>query len=112
MPQQAQQYPQQPYMMMPAAAAAAQAQAPPPMWAQQQVQAHQQNQPTSAEEVRTLWIGDLQYWMDENYLFNCFAQAGEVNKLQLHPPNSYLHVIFYYLCYCFFGGLICDCVVS
>ncbi|KAK2974810.1 hypothetical protein RJ640_005594, partial [Escallonia rubra] len=35
-------------------------------------------QPASAEEVRTLWIGDLQYWMDENYLYTCFAQSGEV----------------------------------
>ncbi|XP_059437838.1 polyadenylate-binding protein RBP45-like [Corylus avellana] len=84
MPQQAQQYPQQPYMMMPPAAAPAQA--PPPMWAQQQVQphqAHQPAQPTSADEVRTLWIGDLQYWMDENYLFSCFAQAGEVAAVKV-----------------------------
>jgi hypothetical protein len=102
MPQQAQQYPQQPYMMMPPPAAPAQA--PPPMWAQQQVQphqAHQPAQPTSADEVRTLWIGDLQYWMDENYLFSCFAQGGEVNKLQPHPTISYLHAIFY-LCYWIF----------
>ncbi|XP_059301494.1 polyadenylate-binding protein RBP45-like isoform X2 [Lycium ferocissimum] len=35
-------------------------------------------QPTSADEVRTLWIGDLQFWMDEQYLYNCFAQTGEV----------------------------------
>ncbi|GLT64088.1 hypothetical protein SLA2020_366010 [Shorea laevis] len=84
MPQQAQQYPQQPYMMMPPQAAPAQA--PPPMWAQQQVQphqAHQPAQPTSADEVRTLWIGDLQYWMDENYLFSCFAQAGEVAAVKV-----------------------------
>ncbi|KAE7995449.1 hypothetical protein FH972_000238 [Carpinus fangiana] len=84
MPQQAQQYPQQPYMMMPPPAAPAQA--PPPMWAQQQVQphqAHQPAQPTSADEVRTLWIGDLQYWMDENYLFSCFAQAGEVAAVKV-----------------------------
>ncbi len=36
------------------------------------------HQPTSLEEVRTLWIGDLQYWADENYLYNCFAHTGEV----------------------------------
>ncbi|KVH89625.1 Nucleotide-binding, alpha-beta plait [Cynara cardunculus var. scolymus] len=35
-------------------------------------------QPASADEIRTLWIGDLQYWMDEQYLLSCFAQTGEV----------------------------------
>uniref|UniRef100_A0A5B7AQQ6 RRM domain-containing protein n=1 Tax=Davidia involucrata TaxID=16924 RepID=A0A5B7AQQ6_DAVIN len=35
-------------------------------------------QPASADEIRTLWIGDLQYWMDEQYLINCFAHSGEV----------------------------------
>lgn len=34
--------------------------------------------PAASDEVRTLWIGDLQYWMDENYVFNCFAPTGEV----------------------------------
>nr|KJB81765.1 hypothetical protein B456_013G160200 [Gossypium raimondii] len=29
-------------------------------------------------EIRSLWIGDLQPWMDENYLMNIFAQTGEV----------------------------------
>ncbi|XWS09805.1 hypothetical protein CRYUN_Cryun39dG0020800 [Craigia yunnanensis] len=29
-------------------------------------------------EIRSLWIGDLQQWMDENYLINIFAQTGEV----------------------------------
>ncbi|KAI3682881.1 hypothetical protein L1987_83217 [Smallanthus sonchifolius] len=36
------------------------------------------HQPASADEIRTLWIGDLQYWMDEQYLVSCFAQSGEV----------------------------------
>jgi len=35
------------------------------------------------EEVRTLWIGDLQYWVDESYLHGCFAQTGEVLSLSL-----------------------------
>lgn len=34
--------------------------------------------PMTLEEVRTLWIGDLQYWVDENYLNSCFAHTGEV----------------------------------
>ncbi|KAL7616963.1 polyadenylate-binding protein RBP45 [Lactuca sativa] len=36
------------------------------------------HQPASADEIRTLWIGDLQYWMEEQYLVSCFAQSGEV----------------------------------
>ncbi|XP_073008524.1 polyadenylate-binding protein RBP45-like isoform X1 [Typha latifolia] len=40
-------------------------------------------QPASADEVRTLWIGDLQYWMDENYVFSCFVQTGEVLGVKL-----------------------------
>ncbi|KAJ0583073.1 putative nucleotide-binding alpha-beta plait domain superfamily, RNA-binding domain superfamily [Helianthus annuus] len=35
-------------------------------------------QPATADEIRTLWIGDLQYWMDEQYLLSCFAQTGEL----------------------------------
>ena len=27
----------------------------------------------SAEEIKTLWIGDLEHWMDETYLQKCFA---------------------------------------
>ncbi|MQL82070.1 hypothetical protein Taro_014524 [Colocasia esculenta] len=37
-------------------------------------------QPTSADEIRSLWIGDLQYWMDETYLHSCFASSGEVQS--------------------------------
>ncbi|KAG6477961.1 hypothetical protein ZIOFF_061393 [Zingiber officinale] len=29
------------------------------------------------EEKRTIWVGDLQYWMDENYLHSCFGHTGE-----------------------------------
>ncbi|KAJ3674029.1 hypothetical protein LUZ60_006021 [Juncus effusus] len=41
------------------------------------------HQPSTLEEVKTLWIGDLQYWMDENYLYACFAQTGEVVSLKI-----------------------------
>ncbi|KAG1368298.1 Polyadenylate-binding protein RBP45 [Cocos nucifera] len=60
-PQQFQ--PQQPQMQYPAPAAAP--------------------QPASADEIRTLWIGDLQYWMDENYLYGCFVQTGEVLSVKI-----------------------------
>ncbi|KNA16762.1 hypothetical protein SOVF_086270 [Spinacia oleracea] len=52
------------------------------------------HQPQTLEEVRTLWIGDLQIWVDESYILNCFAQSGEVisvkvirNKLTGHPEG-------------------------
>ncbi|KAK8992230.1 hypothetical protein V6N11_048319 [Hibiscus sabdariffa] len=78
---------QQPYMMMNRMQPQNH---PPPMWPPQQgsagVQTQQQpaaGQPTSADEVRTLWIGDLQYYMDENYLLSCFAQTGEVASVKV-----------------------------
>jgi hypothetical protein len=33
------------------------------------------------EDNRTIWVGDLQYWMDENYLHSCFGSSGEVPSL-------------------------------
>ncbi|CAN1353818.1 Polyadenylate-binding protein RBP45B [Linum perenne] len=94
-----QQYQQPPYMMMmpqapqsqPPPAAMwnnQQPQAPPPQQQQQQQQ-QQGQQPQqglsggSGDEVRTLWIGDLQYWMDENYLLSCFSQTGEVASVKV-----------------------------
>ncbi|KAB1227671.1 Polyadenylate-binding protein RBP47B' [Morella rubra] len=41
------------------------------------------HQPTSVEEVRTLWIGDLQYWVDESYLHSCFSHTGEVVSIKI-----------------------------
>ncbi|CAN1200128.1 Polyadenylate-binding protein RBP47B' [Linum perenne] len=41
------------------------------------------HQPATLEEVRTLWIGDLQYWIDENYLNSCFAHTGEVISVKI-----------------------------
>ncbi|GKV16036.1 hypothetical protein SLEP1_g26747 [Rubroshorea leprosula] len=91
--------PQQPYMMMNMNMNMMPPQSqPPPMWApqppavplpaQQQQQQQQQpqpqmGQPASADEVRTLWIGDLQYWMDENYLMSCFSHTGEVASVKV-----------------------------
>ncbi|KAL2944583.1 Polyadenylate-binding protein RBP45 [Bienertia sinuspersici] len=39
--------------------------------------------PTSPDEIRSLWIGDLQYWMDENFIFSCFAASGEVVSVKV-----------------------------
>ncbi|KAK8968591.1 Polyadenylate-binding protein RBP45 [Platanthera guangdongensis] len=49
---------------------------------QQQQQSSHMSQ-DSSDEIRTLWIGDLQYWMDENYIFGCFAQTGEVLTVKI-----------------------------
>ncbi|KAH0915599.1 hypothetical protein HID58_030045 [Brassica napus] len=37
--------------------------------------------PGSGDEIRSLWIGDLQPWMDESYLVNSFSITGELSCL-------------------------------
>ncbi|WRX28262.1 RNA recognition motif domain - like 10 [Theobroma cacao] len=87
--QQYQQQPQsQPWMMMQQQQQQQQAgqPVPPPAgWAPQPVPPPGQMQQYStgsaaagSSEIRSLWIGDLQQWMDENYLINIFAHTGEV----------------------------------
>ncbi|KAF0908756.1 hypothetical protein E2562_028575 [Oryza meyeriana var. granulata] len=50
----------------------------PPPHQQQYAPAPQQYAPApGSDEIRSLWIGDLQYWMDENYLYNAFAPMGQ-----------------------------------
>ncbi|KAJ7551474.1 hypothetical protein O6H91_06G016800 [Diphasiastrum complanatum] len=58
---------------------------PPPPAAdpQQGYYSQQQQQPTSQEEIKSLWVGDLQYWMDESYLLNCFGYTGEVASVKV-----------------------------
>ncbi|XP_022986538.1 polyadenylate-binding protein RBP47-like [Cucurbita maxima] len=60
-------------------------QQPPPLQQQQQQQAQSQRprRQGSTDEVKTLWIGDLQPWMDETYLHNCFAHIGEVFSVKV-----------------------------
>ncbi|KAE8687140.1 Polyadenylate-binding protein RBP47B [Hibiscus syriacus] len=43
----------------------------------------QHHHPTSLEEVRTLWIGDVQSWVDESYLNSCFAHTGELVSIKI-----------------------------
>ncbi|TMX04441.1 hypothetical protein EJD97_008856 [Solanum chilense] len=78
---------QQQWMMQPPQAQQPQFQ---PSWGQQQQQPSQtmsqqyvatNPSPSSnvnPNEVRSLWIGDLQYWMDESYLSTCFFHTGEL----------------------------------
>ncbi|KAI3466242.1 hypothetical protein Pfo_022905 [Paulownia fortunei] len=84
-PPQQPQYPPQQWMVMPPQHQPVQPQ-PPQFWPQQQQQ-HYGAAPANAvasaasggaDEIRSLWIGDLQYWMDENYLTSCFYHTGEL----------------------------------
>ncbi|KAL3621174.1 Polyadenylate-binding protein rbp47 [Castilleja foliolosa] len=52
----------------------------------QQQQQFQQNNgqiQSSSEDNKTIWIGDLQQWMDEGYLHSCFSQSGEVGSVKI-----------------------------
>lgn len=128
--QQPQQYQQPPppqqWMMMPPPPQQQQQQAafqpqPPAAWPQQppmqaqpqtmQMQAQPQQLPqqqqyaaagqaTSPNEIKSLWIGDLQYWMDENYIYGCFGHSGEVLSIkvirnkQTQQPEGYGFIEF------------------
>jgi RNA recognition motif-containing protein len=54
---------------------------------QQQYRPHppkQNNQiQSSGEDNKTIWIGDLQQWMDEGYLHSCFSETGEVVSVKI-----------------------------
>ncbi|KAJ4766855.1 Polyadenylate-binding protein RBP47B [Rhynchospora pubera] len=67
----------------PAAAAPSSATVAAPASAAVPVGAASYHQPSTLEEVKTLWIGDLQYWVDENYLYGCFAHTGEVISVKI-----------------------------
>ncbi|KAG5044909.1 hypothetical protein JHK86_014315 [Glycine max] len=48
---------------------------------------HAHHQGSSAEN-KTVWVGDLHHWMDENYLHRCFASNGEVLSLLTEHISS------------------------
>jgi len=66
---------------------------PPQVWAQHppqvaavpppQQQQYLAPQTTGSNEVKSLWIGDLQAWMDESYVYNCFAHTGEALSVKI-----------------------------
>ena len=43
----------------------------------QQQQVPQAHHLGSSAENKTVWVGDLHHWIDENYLHRCFASTGE-----------------------------------
>lgn len=55
----------------------------PQQYPPQQPSQQMPHQPTSAEDIRTLWVGDLQFWMDETYLHSCFAITQEVASIKI-----------------------------
>ncbi|RZC67260.1 hypothetical protein C5167_010951 [Papaver somniferum] len=50
---------------------------------QQQHQQQQHIEGSSSEENKTIWVGDLHYWMDESYLQACFGHTGEVLNIKV-----------------------------
>ncbi|CAA2981515.1 polyadenylate-binding RBP47-like [Olea europaea subsp. europaea] len=46
-------------------------------------QHHSNSNGGSNGENRTIWMGDLHNWMDEDYLRNCFASTGEVASIKV-----------------------------
>lgn len=70
---------------------------------QQQLSPYQQqlkqlSQSHKQDEIRTIWVGDLHHWMDENYLHGCFAYTGQVGF-------SLLHLFLFIFCLFFFRSL-------
>ncbi|CAL5204654.1 unnamed protein product [Lathyrus oleraceus] len=59
------------------------------------------HQGSSVAENKTIWVGDLQHWMDENYLHRCFASNGEIFSIkvirnkQTGQPEGYGFVEFH-----------------
>lgn len=79
----------------------------PPPTQQVQVQQQQQQQQYAAmaqgagsSEIRSLWVGDLLPWMDENYLISIFSQTGEavsakvIRNKQTGFPEGYGFIEF------------------
>ncbi|CAA2996150.1 polyadenylate-binding RBP47-like [Olea europaea subsp. europaea] len=46
-------------------------------------QQHRNSDGGSNGENRTIWVGDLHNWMDEDYLRSCFASTGEVASIKV-----------------------------
>ncbi|XP_074380246.1 polyadenylate-binding protein RBP45-like isoform X3 [Apium graveolens] len=107
-PQQQQQYQhappppmnQQQWMMLQAQQQQSQAAMPPQLWPQQVPQAavapqYSASPASGSDEIRSLWIGDLQPWMDEAYINTCFYTTGElvsvkvIRNKQTGQPEGY-----------------------
>lgn len=38
---------------------------------------------TGSQETKTLWVGDIENWMDEGYIANLFAKVGSVVSVKI-----------------------------
>ncbi|CAL9747896.1 unnamed protein product [Musa acuminata subsp. burmannicoides] len=56
---------------------------PPPPPPLKSIRLHQAVDAAAEDEKRTIWVGDLHYWMDENYLHSCFGHSGEVVSIKV-----------------------------
>ncbi|KAG6512395.1 hypothetical protein ZIOFF_030506 [Zingiber officinale] len=56
---------------------------PPPSLPSKSNRYQQGGEAAADDEKRTIWVGDLQYWMDENYLHSCFGHTGEVVSIKV-----------------------------
>ncbi|KAG9135211.1 hypothetical protein Leryth_013478 [Lithospermum erythrorhizon] len=95
--------PRQPWMGMPFPALVM----PPPHYPPHYMHFHPHHQPPPPPQSpgggsnRTIWVGDLLHWMDEDYLRNCFASTGElasvkvIRNKQTGIPEGYGFVEFY-----------------
>ncbi|XP_008813036.2 polyadenylate-binding protein RBP47-like isoform X1 [Phoenix dactylifera] len=88
----AMQYPPAAAMVMPHQMVAAVPPPPPPQYSQHFLSYHQPPPPqhhqhqagaAAGEENKTIWVGDLHYWMEENYLHSCFGHTGEVVSIKV-----------------------------
>lgn len=39
--------------------------------------------PVNHQDSKSLWIGDIESWMDENYIANLFCQVGAVANVKI-----------------------------
>ncbi|CAL0302155.1 unnamed protein product [Lupinus luteus] len=76
-PSSNQQFPQQQWMMQQQQQPASSA------WAPQPIPQQNDTAASSGGEIKSLWIGDLQHWMDESYITNCFVSGGEVVSVKI-----------------------------
>ncbi|XP_043691742.1 polyadenylate-binding protein RBP45-like isoform X1 [Telopea speciosissima] len=83
MPSQQPLQPQPPHAWAQQSQPAPQPQVPPQQPQPQPQQQYMSAQPASADEIRTLWIGDLQQWMEENYIHSCVAYTNEVLSVKV-----------------------------
>lgn len=44
--------------------------------------------PQPTQETKTLWVGDIENWMDEGYISNMFNKVGAVSSVKIIRDKS------------------------